>query len=132
MNKQIAIKIMLWLVGAIMLFHMCIVLKVIPYDIAWGGRLENDNQMYVFEGISIFINLILFITLLIKGALLRPFIPMKIVNIILWLFVAIFVLNTVGNILAQTNFEKSFAILTLAFSILIFVILRSDRKKISS
>lgn len=119
---------MLTLLGAIILFHLSIILKIVPYDITWGGRLTNDSEMYVFETISILINLILVAILLIKGQIIREFIPLKIVNIILWLFLILFGLNTIGNILAKTNFEKSFAVLTLAFSILIWIILRKDKK----
>jgi hypothetical protein len=47
------------------------------------------------------------------------------IDIILWIFLALFVLNTVGNILAKTNFEKLFAVLTFVSAILIWVILKT-------
>ncbi len=128
MNQNITIKIMLGLLAAIILFHFCIVLKIIPYDIAWGGKLKNDNEMYVFESISILVNFFLCFILLIKGKYLNEVIPMKIVNVSLWIFLFLFALNTVGNIFAKTNFEKLFSILTLAFVILIWLILKKDRK----
>lgn len=59
MNSKTAIKIMLCLVVAILLFHSSIILKIVPYEITWGGRLKNDSEMYVFEIISILLNLIL-------------------------------------------------------------------------
>lgn len=129
MNPRLAIKIMLWLLGAVILFHLCIVLKIIPYEITWGGRLKNDNEMYVFESVSILINFFLCFVLSIKGNYLSEIIPMKIVNIFLWIFLVLFGLNTVGNILAKTNFEKLFALLTLASAILIWIILRKDKKR---
>lgn len=124
MNPKTAIKIMLFLVLAIILFHFCIVLKIVPYEITWGGRLKNDTEMFVFESISIVINLLLFSILLIKGKYIRAFISMKAVNITLWAFFVLFGLNTIGNIIAKTNFEKLFALLTFAFSLLIWMILR--------
>ena len=120
---------MLWLLVAIILFHLCIVIKIIPYEITWGGRLKNDTEMYVFESISILINFFLCFVLLIKGNYLTEIIPMKIVNVSLWFFLVLFGLNTIGNILAKTNFENFFALLTLAFAILIWVILRKDKKR---
>lgn len=129
MNPRNAIKIMLWLLVAIILFHLCIVIKIIPYEITWGGRLKNDTEMYVFESISILINFFLCFVLLIKGNYLTEIIPMKIVNVSLWFFLVLFGLNTIGNILAKTNFENFFALLTLAFAILIWVILRKDKKR---
>lgn len=129
MNPRLAIKIMLWLIGAVLLFHLCIVLKIIPYEITWGGRLKNDTEMYVFESVSILINLFLSFVLLIKGNYLTEIIPMKIVNIALWIFLALFGLNTVGNIVAKTNFEKFFTLFTLVSVILIWIILRKDKKR---
>ncbi len=120
---------MLYLLVAVILFHLCIMIKIVPYEISWGGRLKNDSDMYVFETISIIINLFLFSILLIKGKYLREFISMKIVNITLWIFFVLFVLNTVGNIFAKTYFEKFFALLTLFFSILTWIILRKDKKR---
>ena len=108
---------------------LCIMIKIVPYEISWGGRLKNDYDMYVFETISIIINLFLFSILLIKGKYLGGFISNKIVNITLWIFFVLFVLNTVGNIFAKTYFEKFFALLTLFFSTLIWIILRKDKKR---
>ncbi|PKL80778.1 MAG: hypothetical protein CVV25_03385 [Ignavibacteriae bacterium HGW-Ignavibacteriae-4] len=124
MNKQTSIKIMLGLLVAVIIFHLCIILKFIPYDIAWGGNLTNDNEMYVFEIISVFINLLLCYVLLIKGEFVKGLIPLKIVDIFLWLFLVLFGLNTVGNAFAETTFEKFFSIITLLFVFLLWIILR--------
>jgi hypothetical protein len=129
MNPKSAIKTMLILLGAVILFHLCIMIKLVPYEISWGGRLKNDSEMYVLETISIIINLFLFSILLIKAEYLREFISIKFVNITLWICFVLFVLNTIGNIFAKTYFEKFFALLTLFFSILIWIILRKDKKQ---
>ncbi|MDG1205567.1 MAG: hypothetical protein P8N51_09370, partial [Pseudomonadales bacterium] len=38
-------------------FHLLVLLGVIPFNIVWGGRLENADQMYIFESFSLTINL---------------------------------------------------------------------------
>ena len=129
MNSKNAIKIMLLIVSVITIFHLCILLKIIPYEITWGGRLKNDTEMYMFEGISILVNLVLGLTLLIKGKYVKQLISLKIVNVILWIFLILFALNTIGNMLAETTFEKSFAVVTLFLSLLIGVILKSKRNE---
>jgi hypothetical protein len=53
---------------------------------------------------------------------------MKIVNITLWIFLFLFSLNTIGNIFAETNFEKFFTLVTLAFAVLIWIALKNDAK----
>ena len=129
MNPKLAIKLMLGLIGVIILLHSAILMKIIPYNITWGGRLENNIEMYVFEIMSILINLFLVVLLLVRGRYLSCFIPMKVVNILLWAFLFLFGINTLGNIFAETTFEKSLSLLTLIFTYLIWVTLK-DAKKI--
>ncbi len=124
MQPKHAIRLMLWLLVGIIGFHLCILLKIIPYEITWGGRLSNDREMYVFESISIIINLFLGLVLLIKGNYIRAIMPMKVINVILWIFLFLFALNTIGNILAKTYFEKFFSIITLAFVYLTWTVLK--------
>lgn len=129
MNPKLAIKLMLWLIGVIILLHSAILMKIIPYNITWGGRIENNIEMYVFEIMSILINLFLVVLLLLRGRYLSCFIPMKVVNILLWVFLFLFGINTLGNIFAETTFEKSLSLLTLIFTYLVWVTLK-DAKKI--
>ena len=127
MNLKTTIKIFLGLLFSVIVFHTCIMLRIIPYNIAWGGRLTNDNEMYVFETISILINLFLCCVLLMKGDFIIFKFSDKIVKVILWTFFGLFVLNTVGNIFAKTNFEKLFAILTGLSAFLIWNIIRQKK-----
>lgn len=120
---------MLFLIAVVIGFHLSIILKIVPYEITWGGRLKNDSEMYVFEIVSLLVNFFLGFVLLIKGEYVKPIIPSKIVNVILWIFVVLFGLNTIGNLAAKTTVEKTFGILTLAFSILIWIILAKSRNQ---
>jgi len=127
MRRNIFIKTTLVLLSIVLLFHICMISKVIPYDIAWGGRLQNDNEMYVFETISIAINLFFGIVLLMKGGFIKVYFKPNLINAILWVFFALFILNTIGNLFSETNFEKLLSLLTLAFSILIWIILKAKK-----
>ena len=132
LRQKVAVRTMLGLLAGIVLFHVCILVKIIPYEVTWGGRLQNDSEMVLFETISIAVNLFLISILLIKGRYLKEWIPIKIVNMILWVFLVLFGLNTIGNVLAKTNFEKFFALVTLAFSILIWIILKKGKNSNTS
>ena len=123
---------MLLLITAVTVFHFSIILRIIPYEIIWGGRLNNDFDMYVFESLSIMINIFLILTLLIKGSYIKQIFSLRTVNIFLWVFLVIFGLNTLGNLFANTNFEKLFAVLTLASSILIWIILKAKNDEHTS
>jgi hypothetical protein len=130
MNPKLAIKLMLWLIGAVILLHLAILVKIVPYEVTWGGRLENDAEMYVFEVVSVLTNLFIAVLLLVKGKHLSSFIPMKVVNILLWAFLFIFGMNSLGNMFAETLFEMSLSLLTFIFTYLIWVILKKTPKKI--
>ena len=103
-------------------FHLLILIKLIPYEITWGGRLKNDNEMYVFEIISIAINLFFIYVLLQKGNLVKNVFNAKTITFILWTFFFLFSLNTLGNIFAKTMIEKCFFLLTLVNAILLWKI----------
>jgi len=124
--KSMSIKLLIGLLTLVILFHGCIMAKIIPYGIAWGGRLENDTQMYIFESVSILINAFLITVLLLKANYIHHRFSDKWLHGILWVFQLLFILNTVGNILAKTNFEKFFAILTFAFAMLLWIILKKE------
>lgn len=124
MNPKIAIKIILAVVVAVTIFHFSILLKIVPYEITWGGRLKSDEEMYVFETISLLINFYLGLVVLIKGRYIAQFLSPKIVTVSLWMFAGLFALNTLGNVMAETTFEKFFAIVTLILSVLIITLAR--------
>ncbi len=126
--KQLGfIKVLIGLSVLIVLLHISIILKIIPYDIVWGGRIKNDAEMYKFEVMSIFINLFFIFVLLVKGGLIKLQINKILINIILWIFFTLFLLNTIGNLLSKTVFEKCFALVTLIFIFCIFKILKPSK-----
>lgn len=116
---KLSVNLMLGLLSATILFHLAVITRYIPYTVVWGGRLENDEAMQLLESFSLFINIFLSILIMIKGGYLNIGVPMKLINIVLWIFVVLFSLNTVGNIFAATILEKLiFTPLTLITAIL--------------
>ncbi len=125
--KSTYIKILTLTTVAVVVFHIFILLKLVPYDIAWGGNLKSDSEMYVFEILSLLVNAFFIFTLLQKGEFVKLYFSTKAVSVILWIFFGLFLLNTVGNVFAKTNFEKGFAVLTLVNSILLWKINKRTR-----
>ena len=126
--KNIALISMLVLLTLVLIFHISILTQIVPYDIVWAGKLKTKQEMYLFESVSILINSILISTLLIKGNYLKINISEKLINSILWIFVVLFSLNTLGNLTAKTLFEKAvFTPLTAISAFLIFIIVKPNR-----
>jgi len=111
-NRSVFIKLLIVISVLVIVFHALILVSIIPYEIAWGGRLKTAEEMYVFETLSILITAFFIFILVQKGGYMPTCIRPKIVSAILWVFFMLFVLNTIGNLFAETNFEKCFSLLT--------------------
>ena len=123
--KKIYINTLLLISALVTVFHLLILVRLIPYEITWGGKLKTVEEMYVFETLSILINSFFVFILLQKGEYIRYVMGRKTVNMILWIFFVLFTLNTIGNLFAETNFEKYFTLLTLLSSLLIWLTQRT-------
>lgn len=121
-------QIILGLLIAVIVFHLLIITRIISSEIVWAGKLKSVSEMYVFEIVSILVNLLLVTVLLLKGTFIKHAINDKIINGILWFFALVFAMYTIGNLLAKSLFEKSvFTPLTLISSLLIWIIIRKDK-----
>lgn len=128
MNKRIALKIMFLLLGALLIFHILIFTEQIPYDKVWAGKLNSVEEMKAFEAFSILINLFMILILSIKYKLLESGKSNKAIDILIWVFVVFFALNTVGNMFAKSLIELILGgILTLVSSILCFIIVKKEK-----
>ena len=127
--KWKALKIMIPLLTLVVIFHFAIIARLIPYQIVWAGKLKSVDEMYAFEAASIAINIFIIALLFLKAKHIKRNTSNKILDALLWLFVILFAANTVGNLMAETWFEKLvFTPLTLLSSILIWIIVRKDKK----
>jgi hypothetical protein len=98
---KLAAGIVMALLSVIVVFHLLVLSGVIPYNIVWGGRLESAAQMYVLETVSLAVILAVILVVAIKGGYIKPFLPPKVVTILLWLLTALFALNTAGNFCSE-------------------------------
>ena len=112
---KFAINAMLVLLSLVCVFHFLVITQIIPYTIVWAGKLNNLQEMLVFETVSLLVNAVLIYVILSKGLYIKSLLSEKILTIILWFFVLVFSLNTVGNLFSETSFE------TLVFTPLTFI-----------
>lgn len=112
-NKSIFLNSLIAITCLVSVFHLLIIFSIIPFEHTWGGRLKTIEEMYVFETISLLINSFFLFVLLQKSERFKSYLGQKSIRIILWIFFSIFLLNTLGNLLAKTIFEKVFSMITL-------------------
>ena len=127
MTRSGAIHILLAINFTLILFHTGVIMGWVPENVAWGGRDYEDHQILILQGVSLFVTLFLIFILLIEGGYFRQIISPKITRIVLWVFFVYFLLNTVGNFLSQTIFEKSMAVVTLGMAFLLWIVLRKKK-----
>lgn len=105
----IAVRLMLALLVLVLGYHLLIITGTISYTAAWGGRLKSDEEMYVFESVSIVINILLMAIIAIKGGYVKSIKAGKGITVVLWIMVVVFAINTLGNIFAVTLAEALIA-----------------------
>ena len=129
-SKRIALKLMIGLLSIVLVFHLCVLFEIISYKIVWAGKLKSKEEMYVFEAVSILINFFLIIVLYIKFQNIKKSETNRIINIIIWLFVFLFALNTLGNLFAENLIEQILGtLLTFISATLCWIIVKKKNKR---
>ena len=102
-TAQLGILILLSL---LLLLHLAILLKIIPYKLVWGGRLKSDKDMYRFEIISIVMTAVFLFVVLVQAGILPLDLPKRLITYALWLMAGLFLLNTLGNAVSKNKLEQ--------------------------
>ena len=128
MNKKVALIIMFFILGIVLIFHFLILTNQIPYEKVWAGKLNSIEEMKSFETISIILNIFMLTILIVKYKQLKRKIKNKAVDILIWAFAVFFALNTLGNLFAKSTTELIFGtFITLTSSVLCFIIAKKKR-----
>ncbi|TDB68118.1 hypothetical protein [Arundinibacter roseus] len=98
------------------LYHISALLGFVPITMVWGGQLQTRDQLIQFESVALAINFLFLSLILIKKKRVDKKASHPLITLFLWLFVALFTLNTVGNLLALNSLE------TIIFTPLTFLL----------
>ena len=129
-TEKIASNIVITILSLVVVFHVLILMNFIPYNIVWGGKIKNKSQLFRFEMISIAVNLLILIIVLMKAKVINVVINQKIVTISLWVIAALFMINTIGNLLSTNDFERFvFTPLTIVLSVFCLKLALSGESK---
>ncbi|EOQ96836.1 hypothetical protein LEP1GSC195_2950 [Leptospira wolbachii serovar Codice str. CDC] len=114
-TRTIAIKILIALFSLTMIFHVAALLQLIPFQFLWGGRLSSLEEMYVMETVSLLVNgFFLWSSFRYLYYINQGLVPVWI-RIVFGFIGIIFLLNTIGNLVAITNLETLLATPVTAF-----------------
>jgi hypothetical protein len=109
MKKLISIRLasnIIITINTIALFmHLLILLKILPYDFVWGGRLKSEADLIIFESISIVVQLLFITIVAVKAGYVFKGKFKKSVNVGTWIIFGLMVLNTIGNLASVSGLE---------------------------
>lgn len=130
MNKRVALIIMFFILGIVLIFHFLILTEQIPYDRVWAGKIHTAEEMKSLEIFSILLNTVILAVLYTKYRQLSRGVNHKVVDILIWMCAVFFLLNTVANLFSKNTIELVLGtLLTLTSAILCFVIVRKNRTR---
>jgi hypothetical protein len=132
MNKLISAKLagnlLLGSLGLLAVFHVCVLLRVIPADIVWGGAIQNSTtSLFLLETISLVVTLLFAVIISAKAGYIKALRFQSAVNIGAWVVFALLLLSMVANFASGVAFENLiFAPITV---VLAFCAYRLAREK---
>ena len=127
-SERFALRAILMILSVLVVFHMLVLFRVVPFDMVWGGKVANREEMKRLEITSIVITLLMLFVILIRAGILRPGVNRKVVQITLWVMFIFFCFNTIGNALSGNSFERMvFTPITLLLAVFMCRIIRGEK-----
>jgi len=124
---QIAVYGVLGILSFIIVFHLLVIVGLIPFDIIWGGNISEKTEMYAMEAISIAVNMVMLFIVSVYSGIIKLNISHKLIIGAVWVMFVFFLLNTLGNLLAKKTIETYiFTPLTCILSIFCYRIAAFD------
>ncbi len=109
------------ILSVIIVFHLLVVSRVIPYDIVWGGNISDSNDLWLMEAVSIAVNALLLFLVFAYMGVIKVKVNRTVTKVFFWVMFIFFLLNTLGNILAKQSLETFiFTPLTVLLSLFSF------------
>ncbi|WP_342429593.1 hypothetical protein [Neobacillus sp. FSL H8-0543] len=124
MKKLISVKLTSNIIITIntlaILMHVLVLLKILPHDFVWGGRLKSED-LIMFESISIIVQLLFISIIAVKAGYVFKGRFKRTVNFCLWVLFGLMLLNTLGNLASSSGLETIVMTpLTLVLAFLVF------------
>ncbi|MCB1165158.1 MAG: hypothetical protein KDK33_03330 [Leptospiraceae bacterium] len=113
--------VVLSLFGLFFVFHVCVITGIVPHHYVWGGRIESPDEMFGKELLSMAVLAVSALIVSVRAGFLFPGKLTVLIRIFVWILFGLFVLNTIGNLLARTSLETwAFTPITALLAVLLF------------
>ena len=119
LNQRATANIILVGLGALEVFHILILLSVLPGNMAWGGRTETTGTLIFLEVIAFIVTLLFAAIIAAKAGYLGSRRAKKLVSVAIWFVFGYFVLNIIGNLASTSPLERAvFTPVSMIFALL--------------
>jgi len=106
-STKLAGNLLLGSLGLLAVFHILVLLRVLPADIVWGGAMQNSSSsLFLLEMISLFITLLLAVIIAAKTGYIKAVRFQTAVNIGVWVVFAILLLSMLANFASGVAVEN--------------------------
>ena len=111
MKKLISVKlagnILLFSLGLLFIFHVLVLLKIIPATIVWGGQIKGvPANLVTLETVALLMTALFILIVAAKTGYIQAGKLSGAVTIGVWLIFIYLLLNTLGNLASGVSFEK--------------------------
>ncbi|MDW7693989.1 hypothetical protein R9C00_04465 [Flammeovirgaceae bacterium SG7u.111] len=129
-SRRTAGNSLLVIFALLLLFHLTILVGIVPHDIVWAGKITSQEELVQFETVSMLILVVAILLVAMKQGYIRFPLSEQIGKVGVWLLFFLFVLNSIGNLFAPNPIERyGFGLLTIVIALLCFHLATGFRKK---
>jgi len=120
-SAKTAGNVLLVLFGLLVVFHILILLNLLPSNVVWGGRAGSPSSLGTLLTVSLIFNVLFAIVVAAKIGYIEVGILSRMSKVLLWIIFAYLLLNTAGNLASSSSLETLlFTPITIVAAILVF------------
>ncbi|MFF2483909.1 hypothetical protein [Paenibacillus sp. NPDC058071] len=102
-------------------FHVLILLRVVPYEIVWGGQINDFSSFVILEAVSLLLTLVFIWVISLRINIVKTNKFKRTIQVSVWFIFVYFLLNTIGNFASNVSAEQwIFAPITIVATLLAF------------
>jgi hypothetical protein len=106
-SAKLAGNILLFSLGLLFIFHILVLLKIIPADVVWGGQIKGvPANLVTLETVALLVTAVFILIVATKVGYVQAGKLSGAINVGVWLIFAYLLLNTLGNLASGISLEK--------------------------
>ncbi len=106
-SKRVPANILLACLGALAVFHVLVLLGVVPDEMVWGGRATGpDANLFVLESVALVVTFLFAGIVAAKAEYFGPAMTGKLVTVAMWFVFGYFTFGILANLMSSSSLER--------------------------